>query len=164
MDLGPACQVDPNLTYSYSSSEDSLTEPFNISFTQTPPSISAESSLKRKELQKRKSSTNFMQSQYLKHESLLPSPQVMKMYSNRLQSEKMLEPGSCIKRKHFASSRENTMSRSTSSNNSNSSLRSSQSQVPLENLNKMEQILRKATQQSEDLSKMFKYVKKCVLT
>ena len=56
-------------------------------------------------------------------------------------------------------SRENTLSRSASSNTSSASLRSSQSQVPIQNLNKMEEIIKKATKQSENLSNMFRYMR-----
>jgi len=157
MDLTPTCPLsteDHNLTYSYSSSEESLSQP--ISITHHLPSISAESSLKRKELQNMKSSPTLSQLQYRKNESVLTSPRMMKTYQSPLQSETLFVPCSSGSKKTLLSSRENTLSRSTSNNTSNCSLKISKKEAPLENLNKMEQILRKATQQSEDLSNMFK--------
>ena len=160
MDLGPVCTVggvDHNLTYSYSSSEDSLNESLNISFTKNS-SKSAESSLQRKELRMSTSSKN-IQHPYLRNESLHPSPQVQKMYSINVKHDRLLDPGSNTPRKLFMNSRENTLSRSASSNTSSASLRSSQSQVPIQNLNKMEDIIKKATKQSENLSTMFRYMR-----
>jgi len=158
MDLGPVCTVggvDHNLTYSYSSSEDSLNESLNISFTKNS-SKSAESSLQRKELRMSTSSKN-IQHPYLRNESLHPSPQVQKMYSINVKHDRLLDPGSNTPRKLFMNSRENTLSRSASSNTSSASLRSSQSQVPIQNLNKMEEIIKNATKQSENLSNMFRH-------
>ena len=157
MDLAPLSTEDHNLTYSYSSSEESLSQP--ISITHHLPSISAESSLKRKEHQKMKNSPTLLQLQYMKYESVSTSPQLMKAYPSPLQSEKIFESCFSGSKKSLPSSRENTLSRlrSTSKNDSISSLKISENHTPLKNLNKMEQILRKATQQSEDLSKMFKY-------
>jgi len=156
MDLAPLSTEDHNLTYSYSSSEESLSQP--ISITHHLPSISAESSLKRKEHQKMKNSPTLLQLQYMKYESVSTSPQLMKAYPSPLQSEKIFESCFSGSKKSLPSSRENTLSRlrSTSKNDSISSLKISENHTPLKNLNKMEQILRKATQQSEDLSKMFK--------
>ena len=152
MDLGPVCSAggeEHNLTYSYSTSEESLNESINTSFPQ--------SSLNRKEI---RISTNskFSQQPYLRNESLVLSPQVQKTVSIAVQPEQRLENIYPIKKKLFINSRETTLSRSTSSTTSNSSVRSSQSQVPIQTLNKMEQILKHATKQSEDLSIMFKLV------
>ena len=161
MDLGPVCGAgggEHNLTYSYSSSDESLNESFIISFTQKP-SRSAESSLKRRELRMSKNSKLF--SQPVRSDSLVSSPQMQKMYSPLGQADRALELHPNIQtgqpRKFNVNSRETTLSRSTSSTTtSNSSLRSSHSQVPIQNLHQMGIILKKATKQSEDLSTMFK--------
>ena len=160
MDLGPVCGAgggEHNLTYSYSSSDESLNESFIISFTQKP-SRSAESSLKRRELRMSKNSKLF--SQPLRSDSLVSSPQMQKMYSPLGQADRSLELHQNIQagqpRKFNINSRETTLSRSTSSTTSNSSVRSYHSQVPIQNLHQMGIILKKATKQSEDLSTMFK--------
>ena len=150
MDLGPVCSAggeEHNLTYSYSSSEESLNESINTSCPQ--------SSLKRKDLRMSTNSKIFQQPD-LRNESLLLSPQVQKTISIAVQPDQRLGNSSKIVRKLFVNSRETTLSRSTSNTTSNSSVKSTQSQVPMQTHNKMELILKKATKQLEDLSIMFK--------
>jgi len=130
MDLGPVCPLateESNLTYSYSSDDDSLSESFTVNIVQKPDFLHTR---EQRTLSKQQ---NNIQSYSYRNEHI-------KDFGSRKRSLKNGE----------SSSGESTLTRSLQRRNSKTN------QLTIHNLSKMEQILKKATKQSEELNQMFR--------
>ena len=130
MDLGPVCPLateESNLTYSYSSDEDSLSESFTVNIIQRPDFLHT------REQRNSSKQQNNAQSYFHRNEHI-------RDLGSRKRSFKNGE----------GSSGESTLTRSLQRRNSKTN------QMTINNLSKMEQILKKATKQSEELNQMFR--------